>query len=39
MAEKQRKQLEQEKAEKIKKSKGNEISKLIPFNRKNQAYA
>jgi len=39
MAERQRKQLEQEKADKIKKSKGNEISKLIPFNRKNQAYA
>lgn len=39
MAEKQRKELEQEKADKIKKSKGNEISKLIPFNRKNQAYA
>ena len=39
MAERQRKQLEQEKAEKIKKSKGNEMSKLIPFNRKNQAYA
>ena len=39
MAEKQRKEMEQEKAQKIKKTKGNEISKLIPFNRKNQAYA
>jgi len=39
MAERQRKQLEQEKADKIKKSKGNEMSKLIPFNRKNQVYA
>lgn len=39
MAEKQRKEMEQEKAQKIKKTKGNEISKLIPFSRKNQAYA
>ena len=39
VAEKQRKELEQEKAKKIKKSKKNEISKLIPFSRKNQAYA
>ena len=39
MAERQRKQLEQEKAQKIKKTKGNEMSKLIPFNRKSQAYA
>ena len=38
IAEKQRKELEQEKAGKVKKSK-NEITKLIPFNRKNQAYA
>ncbi len=38
IAEKQRKELEQEKAGKVKKAK-NEITKLIPFNRKNQAYA
>ena len=38
MAEKQRKEIEQEKAAKVKKSK-NEITKLIPFSRKNQAYA
>ena len=38
IAEKQRKENEQEKAAKVKKSK-NEITKLIPFNRKNQAYA
>ncbi len=38
IAEKQRKEMEQAKAGKIKKSK-NEITKLIPFNRKNQAYA
>ena len=38
IAEKQRKELEQEKASKVKKAK-NEITKLIPFNRKNQAYA
>ena len=38
IAEKQRKEMEQEKAGKVKKSK-NEITKLIPFNRKNQAYA
>lgn len=39
MAEKQRKEIEQAKAGKVKKTKGNEITKLIPFNRKNQAYA
>ena len=39
MADKQRKEMQQEKAEKIKKSRGNELSKLIPFSRKNQAYA
>ena len=38
MAEKQRKEIEQAKAGKVRKAK-NEISKLIPFNRKNQAYA
>ena len=38
IADKQRKEMEQEKAGKVKKSK-NEIAKLIPFNRKNQAYA
>ena len=38
IAEKQRKELEQERAGKVKKAK-NEITKLIPFNRKNQAYA
>jgi len=38
MAEKQRKELQQAKAGKVRKSK-NEISKLIPFSRKNQAYA
>ena len=38
MAEKQRKEMEQAKAGKVKKAK-NEITKLIPFNRKNQAYA
>ena len=35
MAEKQRKEIEQEKAQKVRKAKGN----LIPFSRKNQAYA
>ena len=39
MAEKQRKEIEQAKAGKVKKTKGNDITKLIPFNRKNQAYA
>ena len=39
IAERQRKQLQQEKADKVRKSKSNELSKLIPFNRKNQAYA
>ncbi|MCI9063472.1 MAG: glycosyltransferase family 4 protein [Clostridia bacterium] len=39
IAEKQRKEIEQEKARKVRKSKGNEVSKLIPFSRKNQAYA
>ena len=38
VAEKQRKELEQTKAGKIRKAK-NEVTKLIPFNRKNQAYA
>ena len=36
--EKQRKEIEQAKAGKVRRAK-NEISKLIPFNRKNQAYA
>ncbi len=39
IAEKQRKEIEQAKAGKVKKAKGNELSKLIPFSRKNQAYA
>ena len=38
IAEKQRKELEQTKAGKVKRAK-NEITKLIPFSRKNQAYA
>ena len=38
IAEKQRKEHEQAKAGKVKKSR-NDITKLIPFNRKNQAYA
>ena len=38
IAEKQRKEIEQARAGKVKKAR-NEITKLIPFNRKNQAYA
>ena len=38
ISEKQRKEQEQAKAGKVRKSK-NDITKLIPFNRKNQAYA
>ena len=38
ISEKQRKENEQERAGKIKKAK-NEVTKLIPFSRKNQAYA
>ena len=39
VAEKQRKEIEQAKAGKVKKSKESDLKKLIPFSRKNQAYA
>ena len=39
IAEKQRKELEQTKASKVRKTKPSEMSKLIPFSRKSQAYA